>query len=155
MNKLFAFFLIIPLFMGCSKDDSNTDEFPAGVPEVLEVLNGIFTGEEYSLGQLYRTDKMTFSPLAVPTEKTTWQGTISMYGTIHRVQNKSVGGEVIDDYYFHIDPSLKQLILYGYNIENNDFDATQERYEYNIQSSTSIQLKKYGMSGDNWITYTK
>lgn len=155
-------FLLVALMLttivsGCSNDDDHeTSKFPDGVEPVLTAIKGTFIGEEYSLEQWFRTDKLTFSPFELPIKKTTFKdGTVEIYGTIHRVQNKVVGGEVIDDYFFHINPLKEVIVMYGYNKENETLNEKKETLSYKIEDNSTIKLKDYGLTEDNWIIYSR
>ena len=76
MKKLFYLFCLLSviLFIGCSNDDEpEVKKFSSDVENVLTSIQGTFSGEEYFLGQWFRTDKLTFSPFAAPIEKTTFK----------------------------------------------------------------------------------
>lgn len=108
------------------------------------------------MGQWFRTDKLTFFPFAAPVEKTTFKdGTVEVHGTVHRVQNKAVGGEVIDDYFFCVEPLRTAIVLYGYNSDNKELNEKKETLSYKIESHDIIKFKDYGLTDDNWINYSR
>lgn len=152
-----AALLCVTLFSCCSKDDEpETGKFSDDIQSVLNIIDGTFSGDEYFLGEWFRTDKLTFSPYEYPVEKTTFRdGTVTIHGTIYRVQNKSVGGEVIDHYFFLIDPLKSTIVMYGYNSENGEMNETKETLLFDIVDNNTIKLRDYGLTEDNWIVYSR
>lgn len=160
MKKLFYLFCLLSviLFIGCSNDDDEpkVKKFSPDVENILTSIQGTFSGEEYFLGQWFRTDKLTFFPFAAPVEKTTFKdGTVEVHGTVHRVQNKAVDGEVIDDYFFCVEPLRTAIVLYGYNSDNKELNEKKETLSYKIESHDIIKFKDYGLTDDNWIDYSR
>lgn len=156
MQNLILCLSMVALLLSCSKDDEPKTGFTDTEREVLNVLTGTFSGEEYFLEQWFRTDQLNFSPLESPVDKVSLKdGNIKVYGTIHRIQSKAVGGEVIDDYYFYITPTDKLIVMYAYNTDNGYLTEVKETFYYEIESHNRLKLRKYGLTEDNWITYTR
>lgn len=150
MKRLAYIFCImgIALFLsGCSKDEPATPEYPEGVKEILATLNGgTFTGEEYFLEQWFRTDHLTFSPFDKPIEKHCGSFGIGdeyklKYGTVHREEERAVGGQTATDYYFYIDPLWGNLILCEYNFKEGHSTGKRETYDFKVIDSNSIEIE--------------
>lgn len=138
---------IIMAFTGCSKDDEEPVDFPKGVKETLNVLKGSFTGEEYFLEQLVRTDNLTFAPFDKPIDKPcmsigTGDEYNMKYGTVHRTQDSAVGGEKVSDYYFYIDPVWGTLVLCEYNFEEDYSTGVRETLDFEVIDNDHIKIER-------------